>query len=154
MMDRNNASTVADAACESCVCRRDFILTGSAALAAMALAACGLSGGPTAPDTIPSTSVAIASYPSLANVGGVATITVSGSPIALVRESASSFSAFSLVCPHQGNTVQPVSNGFYCPGHGAQFTIQGTWTGGQRTNNLHQYSTTYDAAGGTVTIGS
>lgn len=154
MMDRSNASTAADAACESCVRRRDFILTGSAALAAMALAACGLPGTPTAPGTIPSTSVTIASYTSLAKVGGVATITVDGSPIAIVREGASSFSAFSLICPHQGNTVQPVSSGFYCPGHGAQFNIQGTWIGGQRTSNLHQYSTTYDATAGTVTVGS
>jgi Rieske Fe-S protein len=154
MMDRSNASTAADTACESCVCRRDFILTGSAALAAIALTACGLSSTPTAPGSIPSTSVTIASQPSLANVGGVATLTVNGSPVAIVRESASSFSAFSLICPHQGNTVQPVSNGFFCPGHGAEFNIQGTWIGGQRTSSLHQYSTTYDAAAGTVTIGS
>jgi Rieske Fe-S protein len=153
-MDEDTVPTVADAACEACICRRDFILTGSAALAAMALTACGLSSTPTAPGTVPATSVTIAAYPSLANVGGVATITVNRSPIAVVREGASSFSAFSLICPHQGNTVQPVSNGFYCPGHGAQFNIQGAWIGGQRTSSLHQYSTTYDAAAGTVTIGS
>ena len=78
---------------------------------------------------------------------------VSGQPVAVVRETASAVSAFSMICPHAGNTVQPVSNGFYCPGHGARFDIEGQWTGGQPTSNLRSYPATFDATAGTVTLG-
>ena len=142
-------------ACDGCSChgRREFLYYGAAAIAAAALAACGLSSAPTAPDSIQSTTLQLSSFPQLNSIGGVATLSVSGSPIAIVRESSSTFSAFSLICPHQGNTVQKASNGFYCPGHGAQFDIQGNWTGGQRTSNLHSYPVAYDATAGTLTVG-
>lgn len=58
-------------------------------------------------------------YPALATVGGVATVSISGSPFALVRASVSSVVAPSRVCPHQGNIVNTVSGGCLCPGHGA-----------------------------------
>ena len=65
---------------------------------------------------------------------------------------ACSFVALSRVCPHQGSIVNVNGSGFLCPGHGATFTATGTWTGGQRTTNLHAYATSYDAASGVVTI--
>ncbi len=73
--------------------------------------------------------VTIASYPALANVGGVAGSvgTVSGTPTAVVRLSATTFAAFSLRCPHQGTTVQVVSGAsFRCPNHGATWASTGT----------------------------
>jgi len=133
--------------------RRTFLTQGAAAIALLALSACGVGGVPTAPTTISSTTIDLSQYPALANVGGVTVVRVSGQPVAIVRESASTFSAFSMICPHAGNTVQPVTNGFYCPGHGAQFNIEGQWTGGQPTTNLRSYPTTYDAAAGAVTVG-
>ena len=148
-------------ACEGCalVHRREaginrltFLKQGAAAIAAIALAACG-SDGATAPTTLSSTTISLASNPKLATVGGVVTLDIDGSPVAIVRESASTFAAFSLVCPHQGNTVQAQTTRFYCPGHGATFDLTGKWTGGERTSNLRSYPTTYDASAGTVTIG-
>jgi Rieske Fe-S protein len=152
------------AACDGCTCgsadgaasgtdRRTFLAQGAAALALMALSACGVGGGPTAPSTITATTINLSDYPALANVGGVSTLRINGQPVAVVRESASTFSAFSLICPHAGNTVQAVTNGFYCPGHGAQFNIDGQWTGGQRTSNLRSYPAAYDATAGTITLG-
>ena len=132
--------------------RREFLTTGAAALAMLALAACGVNDA-TAPTTLNPTSLKLADYPKLANVGGIVTLSVSGSPVAIVRESATAFSAFSLVCPHQGATVQPQSSSFYCPGHGAQFNLQGQWIGGQRTSSLRSYPVTYDASAGTLTLG-
>jgi len=137
---------------EPVIDRLTFFKQGAAAIAAQALAACG-SDGPTAPSTLSTTTVSLASNPKLATVGGVVTLNINGSPVAIVRESTSTFAAFSLVCPHQGNTVQAQTSRFYCPGHGATFDLTGKWTGGERTSNLRSYPTTYDASSGTITIG-
>lgn len=137
---------------EPSVDRLTFLKQSAAAIAALALAACGADGA-TAPTTLSSTTVSLASNTALNTVGGVVTLRVDGSPVALVRESTTTFAAFSLVCPHQGQTVESQGTRFYCPGHGATFNLNGQWTGGQRTSNLRSYPTTYDASAGTVTIG-
>lgn len=132
--------------------RRTFLTQSMLAAAALALAACGLDNGPTAPSSV-SGSIRVSDYPALANVGGVALVTVSGAKLAVVRTSADTFVALSRICPHQGGTVNPSSNGFTCPVHGARFDLTGQWVGGQPTTNLRAYPTSYDAASGTVTIG-
>jgi len=136
------------------IARREFVASAAAALAALALAACGSSGDfLTSPGTVASTSIKVSDFPALANVGGVATTSVSGIPVAIVRTSSSSFSAFSRICPHQGTTIDVQSNGFQCPRHGATFNLSGQWIGGQRTSNLVSYPVGYDATSGTLTIG-
>lgn len=144
--------------------RREFLT--AAALTALAVfeAACGdgqigptdaagsvTTGGSTS--TSNGLVVKLSSYPALANTGGAARVdTGSGTPVALVRTGASSFAAFSLRCPHEGYTVTVQSSRFYCPAHGAQFALSGTWQGGQRTSNLRTLTATYNAAAGTVTV--
>jgi phenylpropionate dioxygenase-like ring-hydroxylating dioxygenase large terminal subunit len=83
----------------------------------------------------------------------VVTLSIDGSPVAVVRESSTTFAAFSLVCPHKGATVQPQTTSFVCPRHGARFNLNGEWIGGQGTGNLRPYPVTYDAAAGTLTVG-
>ena len=134
--------------------RRQFLSASLMAAAAAALAACSATGmtDATSPSNV-GLSVKVSDYATLANVGGVALINASGSPIAVVRTGTSTFVALSRVCPHQGSTVNAVTGGFLCPNHGARFDQNGTWTGGQRTSNMRAYSTSYDAATGTITIG-
>ena len=148
-------------ACEGCalvqggapmIDRMMFLKRSAALIAAAALAACG-GDSLTSPSTVSSTTLTIANNPKLATVGGVVTLNIDGSPVAVVRESTSTFAAFSLVCPHQGNTVQAQTTRFYCPGHGATFDLAGNWTGGQRTSNLRSYPVSYDASTGSVTVG-
>jgi cytochrome b6-f complex iron-sulfur subunit len=134
--------------------RRQFISASVLAAAAVALAACSASSSSndfTGPTNVGLT-LKLSDYATLASVGGVALVTASGSPIAVVRTGASTFVALSRICPHQGSTVNLVSNGFLCPNHGASFTLNGTWTGGQRTSNMRSYTTTYDSVAGTITI--
>src|ERR1051325_2067971 len=132
--------------------RREFVARTSAGLGALLLAACQNV------DTAPlsgSVTVHLANYPSLSNVGGIVRINETPSPVALERTGASTFVAYSLVCPHEGGTVSVTSSTsvpFQCPLHGAQFNASGANVGGQRTGSLHTYATTYDAAAGTVTI--
>ncbi len=142
----------------SCALRRREFL-GAAALTALTLleAACGDGQiGPAGPaSTTGSTTlvVTLSQYSALGAVGGVARVDGgSGAPVALVRTGATSFTALSLICPHQGFTVTVNGNAFYCPAHGARFSGTGVWTGGQRTTNMVTLASTYDATAGTITV--
>ncbi len=134
------------------VSRREWLSYAGAAVAALALAACG-GADTTSPTTITQSSLTLSDYPALANVGGIATVTMSGLPLAIVRSGAASFLAFSRICPHQGSTINVVNSGFVCPNHGATFNASGMWIGGQPTSNLTAYPVTYNATAGTITIG-
>lgn len=133
--------------------RRVFLTRATLAAAATALAACGGGGSdPTSPASV-GASLRVADYPALASVGGIASLTLSGTPIAVVRTGAATFVTLSRVCPHERTTVNQSGSGFLCPNHQARFDATGTWVGGQRTSNLTAYATTYDAAAGTLQIG-
>lgn len=134
--------------------RRGFLTQSMLAGAILALAACGTSSflSPDAPTSV-GASIKVADYSALASVGGIALVTVSGASLAIVRTSSTTFLALSRVCPHEGSIISTYQTGFRCPRHGATFSANGTWVGGQPASNLRQYSTTYDEATGTLSIG-
>jgi Rieske Fe-S protein len=134
--------------------RRTFLSAVSLAAVVAVLEACGI---PTDPNAVTggtggSFTVKVADFPALASTGGVARVDSGGSPTALVRTGTSTFAAFSMVCTHQGTTINITSVGFTCPNHGARFGKDGVWQGGQVTTNLRSFTTTFDAATGTVAI--
>jgi Rieske Fe-S protein len=133
------------------VSRRAFVSAATLAVVVAVLDACSSS---TAPAVSGSRAliVKLTDFSALSAVGGIARVDTSGAPTALVRTGTSSFTAFSMVCPHQGTTIGITNGSFTCPNHGARFNASGTWIGGQQTTNLLSYSTTYDAAAGTITI--
>lgn len=133
--------------------RRTFLAQSALLAAAAALAACAGAESATAPTAVSATTFTFTDYPALATVGGVVTVSISGSPFALVRTSTSGVVALSRVCPHQGNIVNTVSGGFLCPGHGARFNSSGQWVGGERTSSLRSYPAALDSVAGTVTVG-
>jgi cytochrome b6-f complex iron-sulfur subunit len=134
--------------------RRTFLAQSAVMAAVAALAACGVTGSDfTAPTLTSPTTFKLSDEPSLANVGGVALVSIASSPFAIVRTGASSFVALSRVCPHQGSIVNATATGFLCPNHGAQFSSTGSWVGGQPTSSMRSYPTSYDATSGTITIG-
>jgi Rieske Fe-S protein len=132
--------------------RRAFLIRGAVAAAAIALAACGAASDATAPSSVALT-VKVADHPELDSVGGVALVSASGSPLAIVRTGNATFVALSRICPHQGATVGTISGGFSCPRHGARFNTTGAWVGGQQTSSLRSYPTSYDVSTGTITVG-
>jgi cytochrome b6-f complex iron-sulfur subunit len=141
--------------CVECVkrSRRDFLASGAAAAITAVLAtACGGNGGGDTVTGPVSLTVQVSSYTALANVGGMARVTASGTPIAVVRTGMDTFAAYSLICPHRGCTVDINGSGFVCPCHGARFSSTGAWTGGQQTSSLTSLTTSYDPATGTLTI--
>jgi cytochrome b6-f complex iron-sulfur subunit len=136
------------------IARRTFLAQSAVIAAAVALAACGASGdSPTSPTLTGTTTLKLSDYPVLNGVGGIALVTISSAPFAVVRTGASSFVTLSRVCTHEGTTVNVNGSGFLCPNHGAQFNASGTWIGGQVTTSLHSYPTVYDATAGTLTLG-
>lgn len=101
--------------------------------------------------------VNIGAWPALANVGGVAGSVgnVAGTPVAVVRTSATSFAAFSMVCPHAGTTINVVNGtSFKCPNHGAEFDNQGVNRpdSPQRTSNLTRLTVTYTPGAATLVV--
>jgi nitrite reductase/ring-hydroxylating ferredoxin subunit len=92
--------------------------------------------------------VTIASYPALANVGGVAGSvgTVNGGQVAVARISATAFAAYSMRCPHAGTTINVVNGtSFRCPNHGATFTSTGALASNSpyRTSSLNPLTVSY-----------
>jgi cytochrome b6-f complex iron-sulfur subunit len=132
--------------------RRTFLSRAMMGAAAVALAACGLDSA-TAPSFSGSASLNISSYPALQTVGGIALVSLNGSPLALVRSSDTTIIALSRVCPHQGTTVNQNGSGFLCPRHGARFSATGQWLGGERTSSMQSYATTFDPTTGAITVG-
>lgn len=138
--------------CGHCT-RRDFVATGTLAAVGAFLAACGGDDGNTPTGLADAgITVTLANFPALAAVGGIARVTTTGTPVAVVRTGADSYRAFSMVCPHQGTTINIGASGFQCPNHGARFNATGTWIGGQSTSNLREFRVTSNASAGTITI--
>ena len=136
--------------------RREFVARSAMGLGALMVAACQ-AGVDTAPLS-GSVVVSIANHPALATTGGIVRVTESSTPIALERTGATTFVAYSLICPHQGNTVEVISSSassavpFECPVHGARFNAAGSNVGGQPSGSLSRYTAVYDSATNSVTI--
>jgi Rieske Fe-S protein len=141
--------------CTGCAAldRRAFLARTALAGVAAFLSACAAGGDAMAPSFKGPLTVVPADFAVLAAIGGIARVDGGqGSPVAVVRVSDTQYAAFSLVCPHQGATVNIAGAGFRCPQHGAQFASDGSWTGGQSTSNLRALSTAFNPATGELTI--
>jgi len=137
--------------------RREFLATSSALAITAVLAACGSDSEEGSTTTAPrnvNATVTLANYAALGTVGGIAVVSGAGTPIAVVRASATQYRAFSLICPHAGTTVAINGAGFRCPNHGATFNASGAWTGGERTNGLFEFTVASNTTAGTITISS
>jgi Rieske Fe-S protein len=134
--------------------RRAFLAQSALLAAAAALAACAGGGADaTAPNLAEQATLSVGDYPALSTVGGIAMVSIQGSPMAIVRTGTSTFVALSRICPHQGSIVNENASGFLCPNHGAQFNSAGTWIGGEHTSSMRSYATGYDPGTGILTIG-
>lgn len=145
--------------------RRRFVTGALLASVGAFLAACGdgnIGGvsGPVDSGTTPPPPtggplvITLAGFAALGANGGIARVDANTSrPIAVTRVNAGTYLAFSMVCPHAGfKPIDIVAGGFECPNHGAQFSANGDWTGGQRTTDLRQYTVVFNAGAGTLTI--
>jgi cytochrome b6-f complex iron-sulfur subunit len=142
------------------VTRRDFISAATLSAVAAVLTACGGSsgdGGSTGPINpgVGTREVTLANFPALANVGSAVQV-IPSPPVAMARTAAGVLIAYSLSCTHQGTTVNINSNfSLRCPNHGATYTSEGVWTGGQTTSSLVRLPVSLNSANtiATITLG-
>ncbi len=157
------AATAAAGAAAAGPTRREFVSSAVLASVAAFLGACGdgniggvtgPGGGSAPPPPGGSLLVTLADFTALASDGGIARVDGATSvPIAVTRVDASTYLAFSMICPHAGyRPIGITAGGFECPNHGARFAADGGWVGGQRTRDLRQYTVSHDAVAGTLTI--
>jgi Rieske Fe-S protein len=74
-------------------------------------------------------------------------------PLLVVRQSATTFAAFSMVCTHAGCVINPPNGGIMlCPCHGAEFDVNGRVVRGPAGTPLQQYTASYNATANTVTV--
>lgn len=137
--------------------RRTFLGDAAqAAAAALLLAACGGGGdGPTGGTPASrevDVTLALASTPALASVGGIARTGTGLTSVAVVRTGTSTFRAFSLICPHAGTIVNVQGDGFVCPNHNSAFAATGAVTRGPATTGLQELAVSFDAGANTVRV--
>ncbi|MEO8334705.1 MAG: Rieske (2Fe-2S) protein [bacterium] len=148
--------------CDDCLSRREFLSRSTLAVAGAAAVAVGCGDGQFGPTALIPTSntisLKVASLPGLATAGQPVKLSQSVGLIAVRRTGASSFSAVSTVCTHQGCEIDVTGTTFECPCHNSRFdsdghvTRQPQGTLGSATD-LATYTTKYDAATDTLTIG-
>jgi Rieske Fe-S protein len=146
-----------DCACGARLPRRAFLGRGVlGALSAAVASACGDRdiGGTYPLDPYPTQLVVkLADFPALAAVGGRARVDGGSKPVVVTRTGEKTYEALSLICPHQGATVDLVGASAYrCPSHLAEFSATGAWSGGKQTGDLTVLGVTLDEAAGTLTI--
>lgn len=102
----------------------------------------------------------VTTVPQLSVDGGVVEKTFSGqfgnAAVIIIRETGTSYVAFSTICPHQGNIVNYPKNStsdIVCPVHGSHFSpVDGSRISGPAPNGLTKYTTSFDAATKILTI--
>ncbi len=150
----NEANEITQTACAHCavgVDRRTFLSAATMAAVAVVLEACAGSSATffTGPNG-GALSVKLSDFPGLATVGQPVRVDGgAGAPTALVRTGASTFLGLTMICTHQGSTINVQGTGFRCPNHGALFNSSGANTGGQPTSALATFTATFD---GTNTV--
>ncbi len=138
--------------------RRTFLKTVPAAIGAgILLAHCG--GGAPVDGSVTSTGsnavLPFSQFPALQSAGGGVVVDVNGgSPIAVIRTSATAAIALSAVCTHQGCTIayQEGSMDLACPCHGSVFSFSGQVIAGPARSALKTYVAAVNSGDITVTL--
>ena len=127
--------------------RKDFLLT--------TCAACGVTSTLTFLDSC-SKAAAVSFTVDLTQAANAALAHTNGYVInsnynVIVIKTSTGYEALSLVCTHEGCTVNFTGTAFRCPCHGASFNITGAVTGGPAPTALTKYTVTQN--GNILTIG-
>ena len=76
-----------------------------------------------------------------------------GTPILVIRQSATTYTALSMLCTHTGCQVSSPSGGsIYCQCHGSRFNLNGQVLAGPAPSALTNYAVTLNASAKTITV--
>ncbi|SRR5579884_3352880 len=133
--------------------RTGLVLTAATLSGTLAeiLASCN---SPTAANiTHGTTTVSIASLNSDGQFLVDTSVTPDGTPILVIRQNATTYTALSMMCTHQGCQVNPPSGGtIYCSCHGSRFDLHGNVLSGPAPSPLTNYGVSLNAAAKTITV--
>jgi cytochrome b6-f complex iron-sulfur subunit len=144
---------------ESPVGRREFlkrtgIVLGAATLAgsfSQILESCSSSTSPNV--THGTTTVNIATLVTDGQFLVDNTVSPDGTPILVIRQNSTTYTALSMLCTHQGCTVGSPSGGsILCPCHGSRYDLHGNVLNGPAPSPLKNYSVVLNATANTITV--
>ncbi len=144
---------------ETAVGRREFLkrtglVLGAASLTGVLteiLASCSSLTGPNVQHG--TTTVNIASLTSDGQFIVDTNVTPDGTPILVIRQSPTTYTALSMLCTHAGCQVGSPSGGrIYCPCHGSVYDLHGNVLGGPAPTPLAKYGVTLNATAKTITV--
>ena len=121
--------------------RRDFVLTGTAALAIALLPGCASLVTRRVPLENGRVRLSLRQNPELAEPGGSLRLMPDGweDPLYLLALDGGGFAALSSICTHRGCTVDLAGPGLKCPCHGSQYDREGRVTRGPAARSLTRY---------------
>jgi Rieske Fe-S protein len=140
--------------------RREFLertgmILGAATLAGMLgeiLESC--SPSPTGPTiTHGTTTIDISKLTSNGQFTVDSNVSPDGTPILVIRQNATTYTALSMLCTHQGCQVNSPSGGkISCPCHGSVYNLMGQVVNGPAPSALTSYSVSLNAIAQTITV--
>lgn len=121
--------------------RREFVLTGAAALAVAMLPGCASLVTRSVPLENGRIRLSLRQHPELAEPRGSLRLMPDGwsDPLYLLALEGGGFAALSSICTHRGCTVDLGGPGLACPCHGSQYDRQGNVTRGPASRALTRY---------------
>jgi Rieske Fe-S protein len=146
---------------ETAVGRREFlkrtgiVLTGVTLAGTLGefLASCSSSTSPSAPVTHGTTTVDISKLTTDGQFIVDSTVSPNGTPILIIRQNATTYTALSMLCTHEGCQVNSPSGGsISCPCHGSKYNLLGQVINGPAPNPLASYSVVLNASANTIMV--
>ena len=121
--------------------RRDFVRSGTVALAIVLLPACASLVTRRVPLENGRVRLSLRQHPELGEPGGSLRLIPEGweDPVYLLVLDGGGFAALSSICTHRGCTVDIASQGLACPCHGSQYDREGRVTRGPASRALTRY---------------
>ena len=121
--------------------RREFVVTGAAALAVVLLPACASLVTRRVPLENGQVRLSLRQHPELAEPRGSLRLMPEGweDPLYLLALEGGGFAALSSICTHRGCTVDLGGPGLSCPCHGSQYDREGRVTRGPAARALQRY---------------
>jgi Rieske Fe-S protein len=146
---------------ETAVGRREFlkrtgiVLTGVTLVGTLSeiLASCSSSTSPSAPVTHGTTTVDISKLTTDGQYTVDSSVSPNGTPILVIRQNATTYTALSMLCTHEGCQVGTPSGGsITCPCHGSKYNLMGQVINGPAPSPLASYAVVLNASANTITV--
>ena len=144
---------------DTAVGRREFLKRTGIALTGLTLAgtlaefiaSCSSLNGPSV--THGTTTISVSDLTKDGSFKQDTSVQPDGTPILVIRQNASTYTALSMLCTHAGCQVNPPSGGIiFCACHSTRFDYHGNVMSGPAPSALTNYSVVYSASAKSITV--